>query len=183
MAKNRLCLRADRELQKEMEDQVDIVYGATAIALHRYYGWGRGRIMSLFEMTRQIWNTCAKDPDMSMLRMLEEETGIEIQARGCDRSYHDLLYLNGLSANARDMKPAEYIYMRRRQKPWVNPQITAAMLLALHRKCGWGGLRDQTLLNLKDDVENSLDHNHKAILEAARDEIGIDIFMENRKNG
>lgn len=178
----RQARKATADLQKEMVTQVEIVYGAAALALHREHGWGAKRIINLLDDTRQSWNRCAKDPDMSMLRLLEEETGIEIRARGVDQGYRDLEYLNG-EVPAHSMTLPQYIYMRRRQIPWVNPQITAALLLALNHKHGWSGVRDQRLLYQKDEIEASFKWNPKKICEACEQETGVNIIYEVNKLG
>ncbi len=167
--------RATKDIQKEGERQVRMVYSAAALALKRHHGWGEKRILALFEETKAIWNDCARDPDTSMLMMLEAETGIIIQARGVDKSYHELDYLNGTPADAHPMTAAQYIYMRRRQLPWIGPQITAAMLLALHRIHGWSGVRDQRLLDQKDEIEKEYKWNPAKLVKACGEETGINI--------
>lgn len=173
--------KATRDIQIEGEKQVRIVYSAAAIALHRYHGWGQKRILQLIEETKTIWNDCARDPNTSMLMMLENETGIEIQARGVDKSYHDLDFLNGTPADARPMKPAEFLYMRKRQLPWINPQITAALLLALNRLHGWSGVRDGRLLRQKDEVEAEYKWNPARLVETCRAATGINIVEVTEK--
>ena len=83
--------------------------------------------------------------------------------------------LNGTPADARPMKPAEFLYMRKRQLPWINPQITAALLLALNRLHGWGGVRDGRLLAQKDEVEAEYSWNPARLVEACRAATGINI--------
>lgn len=170
--------QADKDLQKEMEIQVRVVYSAAALALHRHHGWGLKRILQLVTETKDIWNTCAKDPNKSMLMMLEEETGIEIRARGVEKSYHELGFLNGTPADAVPMTSAKYIYMRQRQKPWVNPQITAALLLALHRLHGWSGVRDGRLLEEKDRIEAEYGWKPARLVNVCKEETGINIVEE-----
>jgi hypothetical protein len=148
------------------------------MAMWLYYGWRRQRILGVMEETRKIWNTCAMDPNTSMLMMLEAETGIEIRARGVEKSYHELDFLNGTPADAHPMELAEFVYMRERQIPWVNPQITAALLLALHRKYGWGGVRDQRLLEQKDQIEAQYKWSPNKLLKACKDLTGINIYEE-----
>ncbi len=173
--------KADKDLMREMERQVEIVYSAAAIALHRHYGWGQKRILGLIEETKSIWNDCARDPDTSMLMMLERETGIEIRARGVDKSFHELDFLVGTVADAHPMAPPEYILMRRRQIQWANPQITAALLLALHRIHGWSGVRDKRLLDLKDEVEAEYGWKPGRLIRACREETGIHIVEETER--
>ena len=169
--------RADKALRDEMVRQVYIVYSAAAIAMWENYGWRQKRILGVLAETRDLWNACAQQPLVSMLRMLEEETGIEIQARGAEKSWHDLEYLNG-EKEAYPMPEAQYIYMRTRQLPWVNPQITAAMLLALHRRYGWSCERDLLLLSRKDDVEARYKWKTGALVKACREITGINMIEE-----
>ena len=166
----------DKELQDEMVKQLTIVYPAAAIALWEM-GWRQQRILGVIKETQDLWNTCAADPMTSMLMMLEDETGIEIRARGVSASYHDLEYLNG-KVDPHPMTKAQYQYMRIRQKPWVNPQITAALLLALHRKYGWSGVRDQRLLEQKDQIEAQYKWNPNKLLKACKELTGINIYEE-----
>lgn len=180
MKKTREILKAERELQKEMERQVNIVYSAATIAMYQHYGWRERKIIGVLRETQNAWNTCAADPDLSMLRLLENETGIEIRARDVTASYHDLDYLSG-KVPAYEMDPIRYLYMRKRQKAWVNPQITAALLLALHRKYGWSGERDERLMHYKDDIEAEYGWNEYQLLKACKEITGINIFKETNE--
>ncbi len=173
--------QADRALQREGERQVRAVYSAAALALHRHHGWGQKRILQVIEETKGIWNECASDPNTSMLMLLERETGIEIRARGVDKSYHELDFLSGNPADAVSMTRAKYIYMRQRQLPWINPQITAALLLALHRLHGWSGVRDARLLEEKDKIEAEYRWKPAQLVKACREEVGINIVEETER--
>lgn len=174
---DRIKRKYDAMLQKEMEDAVKIVYSAAGIALWQNNGWRKGRIIPLLEETGTIWNECARQADVAMLRMLEDETGIELRARGCDKSWHELDFLNGDNP-ARQMNIQEFIYMRQRQIPWVEPQITAAMLLALHRLHGWSGARDERLLRQAEAIEAAHRWRPAKMVEACREITGVNIYEE-----
>lgn len=85
---------AEMALQKEMEKQVDMIYSAMAIAFKRYWNWGALRIRRLMDKTQETWDECGSTNELSMLEMLENETGIEIRNHELGKSWHDLAYLN-----------------------------------------------------------------------------------------
>lgn len=172
--------QATKDLQDEMVRQVNIVYSAAAIAMWECYGWRQKKILGILKETQEIWNTCSADPNTSMLMMLEAETGIEIRARGVEQSYHDLDYLNGTPADAHPMTMMEFVYMRKRQMPWVNPQITAALLLAMNRKYGWSCERDMLLLSRKDEVEARYKWKPGKLVRACDEITGINMVQETR---
>ena len=84
----------EQKMQKEMETQVDMIYSAVAIALHRWWGWGALRIRRLFGLTQTTWDECAGSNEVSMLEMVENEVGIEIRIPETDKSWNDLAFLN-----------------------------------------------------------------------------------------
>jgi hypothetical protein len=53
------------------------VYAGIALALHRKHGWGYNRINDLFAESQTIWQECV-DSEVDMIKMCEEETGIEV---------------------------------------------------------------------------------------------------------
>ena len=130
-------LKIENELNRELNRQVALIYSAAAIALHRYNGWGRARIVSLMEMTSEVWHECAQTNEKSMIQMLEEETGIEVQ-NGSGQSWRDLAFLNAKIRMDRMTRP-QWIYMRKKQMQWIPPNVTSCILLSLHRRCGFGG--------------------------------------------
>ena len=172
--------KAERDLENEYRRQLHIVYSATAIAFWREYGWRQKKILGVLGVTKLLWNKCAEEPMVTMLMMLDEATGIEIRARGVSKSYKELDYLNG-TAEPRPMTGMEYLYMKIHQKDWVNPQITAALLLALHLKYGWSGERDQRLLDIKDSIEQEYGYKEKKLLDACRELTGINIVDEVKR--
>ena len=125
-----------QNLKKEGDRQCHLIYGAACIAFYRQWGWRTERISRLLELTAEVWNECAKDTEVSMLEMLENETSIEIQ-NGNGKSWHDLVFLNP-KLDVGNMTEAKVLYMRQQQITWLAPLITACLLLALHRKYGFG---------------------------------------------
>lgn len=168
---------AERDMEREMHRQVDMVYSSMAIAFHRYWGWGPLRIRRLMDKTQETWDECAASNEISMLQMLEEETGIEIKNREDGKSWHDLAYLNAKIDLGR-MTRAQWIYMRQRQKQWIGPQVVACVLLALHRKYGFGPERNLRVLQDIEAVEWEFDFDVKALKEACLTEAGVTLKEE-----
>ncbi len=166
--------KADNELNAEMHKQVDMIYSAAAIAFARYWndGWGPKRIISLFEKTAETWDECGESNDVSMLQMLEDETGIEIKIRETDKSWHELAYLNS-SIKMDRMTKAQWIYMRQRQKLWIGAQVLACMFLALYRKYGFGPQRLLRLMEQIDDIRDEFSWDRKALVKACEDEARV----------
>ncbi len=175
-------MNAEKQLRDEMVKQVNIVYSAAAIALWEM-GWRQKRLLGLLKETQELWNTCAADPMTSMLMMLEDETGLIMQSSETSKSYHDLEYLNG-KVEPHEMTIAQYIAMRTGQRHWVNPQLKAAVLLAMHRDYSWGGIRGQRLCDQINEMAyeyGGKDWKQAKILKACKEITGINIFEEVRR--
>ena len=163
---------AEMALQKEMEKQVDLIYSSMAIAFKRYWNWGALRIRRLMDKTQETWDECGSTNEVSMLEMLENETGIEIRNHELGKSWHDLAYLNAKIDMGR-MNRAQWIYMRQRQKDWVGPQVIACVLLSLYRKYGFGPERLLRLMSQIDDIRVEFRYDRKALIKACEEEARV----------
>lgn len=165
---------ATRALEKAEREQCIVIYAAAALALSR--GWGRGKkaILSVFETTMAVWHECTLTDDKSMLRMCEDETGIEVQC-GDGKSWHDIAYLNG-TLSGRSMTFAQWTYMRQQQIRWIAPQIVACFLLTLHRKYRFGFDRCARFYSQIDAVRADYNEDPKKMLEQCRQEVEINIY-------
>ena len=166
--------KAELELDREMKKQVDIIYSAAAIAVARYWNDGGGPLRSrrIFDETREAWNECGETNEMSMLEMLENETGIEVKIPDTDKSWHDLAFLNAKIDMGR-MNRAQWIYMRQRQKQWIGAMVMARMFLALHRKYGFGPERLLRLMSQIDDIRIEFNYDRKALIKACEEEARV----------
>ena len=163
---------AEMALQKEMEKQVDMIYSSMAIAFKRYWNWGALRIRRIFDETLEARNECGETNEMSMLEMLENETGIEVKIPDTDKSWHDLAFLNAKIDMGR-MNRAQWIYMRQRQKQWIGAMVMACMFLALHRKYGFGPERLLRLMSQIDDIRIEFNYDRKALIKACEEEARV----------
>ena len=131
--------KALQKLETEGHKSIDIMLCSAMIALYRYYGYRAWRLAKIMQETQAAWNECANDNNVSMLMMLEQETGIELRLEGCSKSYHDLIYLNGTPAEAINLTPAQWYYMRVEQCKWMGVQVLGSLFLSLHRTYDFGG--------------------------------------------
>ena len=138
--KNSALKKAEKDLGQEQLRQLDIICPAVACVWWEHYGWKETRIMRRFVTSQEIWDECAADNDISILQMLEKETGIEMMNSVDGKSYHDLAYFD-TSVDLKQLTVPMMIYMRQQQKKWVGPAIMAGICLSLHRDEKWGAQR------------------------------------------
>lgn len=165
--------KALRAMEAEGRRQCLLLYGSTALAMYRHWGHKKTAICRLFEITEKIWNECARDNLHSMIQICEEETGIEIQ-NGEGKSWHDLPYLNATLDTAR-MSNAQWVYMRHQQKKWIAPQVMACVLVALHRKYGFGFERCSRIYQQVSEIEDEFNMDPERVRKACIEEVKVDI--------
>ena len=175
-----------RALQKtEMEGRkwVRIMLAAVCIALHRGWKFGTKRLHELLLETQRIWNECAKQENVSILMMLEDETGIELKPTDDSPSYHDLVYLNGTPKEDVEMSNAAYCYMRAQQSKWIGTMMEASMFLALYRCMDYGFSADMLvkLVKLVTEVRYEFKDDKKKLWKACQEETGINLMEYERK--
>lgn len=173
--------RETRKIDTEGQKQCFLAYSAIAIALSRHWGKGQITIQRLFEVSREVWNECTEREDKSMIGMLEKETGIEVQ-NGTGKSWHNLLYLNG-EIQGRALTHAQMTYMRQRQVKWIAAQVTACLLVALHRKYGFGFDRCEKVYQQMQEIQAEYSHDPDRIQKACWAETLVnvkDIITETR---
>lgn len=166
--------KATRQIEIEGRKQCFLLYSAAALALYRHWNKKHEAIIRLFEVTGDVWRGCADDNMNSMIQLCEEETGIEIQ-NGDGKSWHDLPYLNATLDTMR-MSNAQWIYMRHQQVKWIAPQVMACILIALHRKYGFGYDRCVRIYAQIQEIEAEYGVDPKRIQAACKEETGVDIF-------
>lgn len=166
--------KANAGLEAEGRKQCFLLYSATAIALFRHWNKKKAAILSLFEVTGDVWHSCAETNLHSMIEMCEQETGIEIQ-NGDGKSWEDLPYLNA-TLNTTRMSNAQWVYMRMQQKKWIAPQVMACIMVALHRKYGFGFDRCARIYGQIQDIEAEYGMDPEKIQKSAREITGINIY-------
>lgn len=134
--------RAVRKLDAEMKRQIDIQYPAFGIALNNLYGWKAVHLARLYDMTEALWQECGADNTVSILDMLENETGIEMKLDGCSKSFHELAFYNAkLDVGGKpieEMTAEMWVATRLGQVKWIGCGVQAALLLTLKRREGFG---------------------------------------------
>lgn len=169
----KLILKAEQELRQETTKQIDIVYHAMAIALGRGYEWGHLRIQRAVDISRDTYKECAESNELSMLQMLYDETGIELMRSDGQQSFKDVIYLNAKADEGKPLSPAQWLAMRQNQKKWVASQITASILIALHRKEGWGVERCGRFFQILEEIKAEYDYDPAALREVSKKETGF----------
>lgn len=168
--------KAEIELDKEMHKQVDLIYSASAIAFSRHWGWGALKIRRLFDDTAATFDECGGSNDVSMLQMLENETGIELKIPNTDKSYSELAFMNtAIKMDPRKMTRAQWIYMRQRQKTWIGAMVLGCLFLALHRKYNFGYKRLVRLMGQIDEIKEEYNYNRKALVQACREVARVEL--------
>ena len=133
--------KADKELEKEITIQSGIIYPLCMYVLWKDYGWRQQRINNRMGECKKVWDECGEHSvNKSVLQMLEEETGIELQLEGM-KSYHEYSFLDTGAWKGRRLTPEIYTETRKAQKKWLGMTMIAAMALALHRSDGFGAER------------------------------------------
>lgn len=163
----------EKQIQAEGEKNLDIVMCASIIALYRYYGWRTIRLSRLLEIHQEVWNEVAADNSKSILKLLDEECGIELTNHE-GVSYRNVIFLNSDIDDGRQLTGFQWLYMRQNQLKWMETQITGCMALAMHRKEGWGFERVRQLLIHVQDVKEEFDYDRRRLLDACFKETGYD---------
>lgn len=137
--------KLENQMQHEMYKQIRLYFSATAIALNQGWGWKHDRINKLLKETQKAWNECGKDNSKSMVELLEDETGVELQ-NGQGKSWREYAFLNNSHPlNSRQLSRQQIYFMRRQQMTWIGSLVLACILLGIHRREGFGSERIQRL--------------------------------------
>ena len=116
----RKAMKADRELEEEIERQEVISFAAAVLTMHRYYGWADSQLRGMLRFCAVITASCASTTQLSLIQMLDNETGIELQ-NGDGRSWQELAYLNASLKPGQQMTTSQWIYMMARRLRGENP--------------------------------------------------------------
>lgn len=163
--------KAEKELNEEIEKELDLVNCSLIIALNRYWNYKNERIEKILCVESEVWDECGADSNMSMVRKCDEECDIElINEDGV--SYRTIMWLN--AENMRPLNDFEWLRFRQNQKKWSKAQILACSFIALKRAEGWSDNRLHELMSRMDDIRAEYGQNPKEIIQAALDECGYD---------
>ncbi len=180
---DRAMRKADAEMHNECRRQVMLVYGAAAVALKNKWRFGQQKILDVFDSTDDVWHECGNDNKVSMLQLLEDETGIEIKLTNSSASWHDLDFLNGDIGRYEQITKAQYIFMRKRQTKWLGAIIQACLYLALYRDYGFGVVKLRNLMNEIDRIRAEVNDKENRIISCCRSVTGINVVdrFNNKK--
>lgn len=168
-----LLRNVERKMNEEHDKQDRILRAAALIVMYRQWGWRQKRLLDFLEMIDEVISECGDTKQKSMIQMLDEETGIELQ-NGDGKSWKELAFLNA-EIDVGKMTMPKLIYMRQQELKWIPSLVIAYILLALHRKCGFGADRCGRVYAQILEVEEEFGWSEKDVAEACRKETGIDI--------
>ena len=175
----KLIAKAEKEVNLEIDRQLDLVNCSMIIALYRYWNYRTDRISKILFTQQEIWNECGQDSNMSMIRKCDEECDIELtNYEGV--SYKQISWLNSV----KDTKPLndyEWLVFRQNQKKWTKAQILACVCLAMHRAENWGFKRLSELMTKMDDICFEFEDDPGKLVNAALNECGYDWLGFNEK--
>lgn len=168
------------KLNNECSRQIDIIWHSVAIALYRYHGWTAEQINNLIAKTSQdLWQECADIDDQSMIEMLWNECGIELQSEDDSRSFFDVNYLFSDRASYGDMPLAQWVAMRQGQIKWVGAQFMACALLSIYRKEQWSDKAMGKIFSEIESVKHEFYCDPEKLREASGDIVGWYITTDN----
>lgn len=178
--------KIERQLQGEAERQMGIIFPATAIALKKYYEWGSLRIEHLFDEVSIVYDECSEGGlTVSMIQMLEEQTGINLKAEPNGKSWRELCFLNHEitlgSPKKTQFTEAQIYAMRVQQIKWVSPAVLAAVFIALYRKFRFSRPMLQELMGYIDQIRQQYNFKAKKIQAECYNVTGIQI-CDNKIN-
>lgn len=169
-------LDAKREVQEETNKQVDILYHASAIVLHRYHGWTEDQITTFYKQAEQVGEDCTLDYETSMVEMLWDETGIELMAEGCEKHWYEVSYLNSeMDVNRMVIDQFTMLQFYKAQLIWAATQVTASMLISLHRIEDWKPSACRKFLEQLEKVKYEYDQDGDRLREVSFEEAGVKI--------
>lgn len=164
--------RVNRKFMRESRLQAYVVYGTATLALYEEWGWRKKRLDKLIAGVQTAWDECASDVYKSAIKMLDDETGIEIKADENGPSYRDLEYMSG-NFTRRKLSMAQVVYIRNRQIKWIGAQVTAILFLALHRQYGFSTVRLERLLTQMREMD--VDRREVKIRDLVLEKTGVDL--------
>ncbi len=172
--KNSALKKAEKELGKEQIKQIDIIYPACAIVWYRDYGWRKTRIGRRFVTTQEVWDECAKyGIEKSILEMLEEETGVDMQLTGC-KDWHEFAYFCKNKWDGKPLTMPQTIYMHQQQKKWIAPMLLACICISLYRDERWGADRLIRFVGKIDELRQELGEEPERYAQMMKEVTGIE---------
>lgn len=167
--------KAEKELEKAAELVCDMTYGCLALALHKYYGYGQKRIFKVMDKAAETSAEVGKDLDLSMLQLLEQETGIEIRMDDGSR-WEDKIFLNASKWDGTIRSYAQMISVRRAQIKWLEPTVLAECLMGMHKREKFGQDRLADLYKHIISIKTEYNRDIIRISEQLKEQLNIKII-------
>lgn len=79
---NKELLRQYKAEQKMVKHNIEVIYSAMCVVLHRQ-GYTEEQLIDTINQVQELWFEVANNPDTNMVKVCEEETGINILEMKC----------------------------------------------------------------------------------------------------
>lgn len=169
------------DLEKELMYRSKLNFSAFALVMYRKHGFRKARLNTVLNECIDSFHECSKTNEKSMVQMCDEETGIELQC-GDGKHWYDLPYLNHEVWDKQMPSQEKLIAIMIAEKKWIEAQVNAGILIAMHRLHGWGYERlAQLYADMQEILINEVHFKDKEILELCKSEMGIDIMQYIKK--
>lgn len=169
----RAIQKAEAEIEKEGDKQLDLQMCSAMLALSRYWNWKKEQLQELQKMQQDIWHEVGQNNDLSMIQLLDEECDIELTNHE-GTSYREFKFLYTPIDDGHELSPQEWIIMRTKQKQWTECQVMACIFLGMSRKEHWSARRIKELMDRMQDIKEAYDYNPKKLSRAVMEECKID---------
>ena len=126
-------VKAERERRREQNHQRNIIFPCMFTILWEK-GWDADKIMERVNDSVDAMK-CGYTQGLSVLEVLEEETGIEMTLDG-EKSYHEFAYFSA-DTQVKPLNAMQEVYVIHRTTKWIPTLMLAGICVALHRKDGW----------------------------------------------
>lgn len=176
----RAIQKAEAEIEKEGDKQLDLQMCSAMLALSRYWNWKKEQLQELQKMQQDIWHEVGQNNDLSMIQLLDEECDIELTNHE-GTSYREFKFLYTPIDDGHELSPQEWIIMRNKQKQWTECQVMACIFLGMSRKAHWSVRRIKELMDRMQDIKESYDYNPKKLSRAVMEECKIDWLGDRGK--
>lgn len=173
---------ATEELDKEYRKATEIVYFVSILVFNRVYGWKKLRIEHFLDKAVEVYVECRSNYQMSLVEMCDREMNIEVRNES-NKSYTECPYLcqedwerkkeQVIKKMSPNMQRMYLIRVRQLMKEWMFPQVLASILLALHRKEGFGIDRVNKFVSEFTALRDEFSDDRTKLKAAVEQEVGM----------
>lgn len=164
---------AGKKLDQAATRAMDIIYCTSVIVLWEKYGFRRTRIERFIDRCGEVFKESANTENDTLINKCDRELGIELRnVRG--ESYKDKIFLN---ADLWEKEKSKYLpagterwyrfmtLVQIKKIDWVLAQVTASIIVAIHRKEGWGDSKLEEFFMALEERRKDFDNDPKRLFD------------------